>query len=153
MDGSNAWPESHPDDEENAWKNKEPFDHFIIDRYGNKFRIWRFLSGGGEIRPHTHPFPHDSHLIQGAITVTGDAEGRDRYELVAPDSVFFDAGVSHSVRALVDKTVIIHSYPPEFTWKQIRYGIILRIRLSARRFAVKIGLRSDFKDYDPAGMA
>ncbi len=110
MDGSNAWPDSSPRDAPGEWEDKQPYSH-AVHVHGQQFLVWRFPRAGGMIPPHSHPYEHDSILLQGTVTLTGDHEGRNGIRVTAPDTVFFKPGVSHSIKALTDNVIMIHVYP------------------------------------------
>lgn len=109
---SNAWNFEHPGNEKGLWEYKEPFGYEVVDSHGNRVTVWRFPKSGMRIRPHKHTWGHDTTLIQGTVVVTGDREGRNGIPITAPDTLFFDAGVEHSIKALSNKVILIHTYKP-----------------------------------------
>lgn len=109
---SNAWNFDHAGDEKGMWERKEPFGHEVVDSFGNRITIWRFPRSGMRIQSHAHTYGHDSHLVQGTVIVTGDREGRNGIPVTGPDTLFFDAGVPHSIKALSKKVILIHTYKP-----------------------------------------
>jgi mannose-6-phosphate isomerase-like protein (cupin superfamily) len=89
-----------------------------VDRNGNRITSWIFPKEGYVIEPHTHKFRHDSIIEWGSVVVTGDAEGRNGIVLTAPDIVFFEAGVEHSVRSL-GFAVMTHTYPKDLKVEEL----------------------------------
>lgn len=109
---SNSWTHSAAGAIPGVWEDKQPYSYPVLDSWKRPMRKWVFPKAGGMIPAHTHPFAHDSVIVSGTVVVTGDREGRNGIPLTADDVVFFDAGVEHSIRALTDGAIVIHTYPP-----------------------------------------
>lgn len=115
-DGSNAYPETNPEDIAGIYESKDAIRYPIVipanDQGDMQYALgWYFPKAGGMIMPHKHSYIHYSHLVRGSVIVTGEAEGRNNIVIVAPDVLKFDAGIVHSIKALKDDTYMTHMYP------------------------------------------
>lgn len=108
---SNHWQHSTAGAIPGVFQPKDPISYLVKSSFGYSLRLWYFPTAGGIIPAHTHHYPHDSIIAHGTVSVTGDREGRNGIPMTMHDVAFFDAEVEHSIRAITDGAMIIHTYP------------------------------------------